>query len=357
MKKIAVYGILFALVFSAASAYNPPANGENFLELSSPRLLGNAGSSCGGGISYVSADSLVVNPALAASEQLVKINLAYTALASFNPAESHHFGSAFQTGVIIPTKLCVVSGYLNGVFSPFDSMNLGNSFNAKIGLSKEITEHLDFGLNLNTGVIFGSATDWGLSANLGLLYNFGTLGFLKDFRYGLSVMNLGKNYTASNLSNPINGSGTASAFPTLCYVKTGIAGLLVSTDPVKLGFNLDVSTPLIQNVIVDGGIQLGIKDVFYINVSDRFNMAEFSNGHVDVIPAVTLGFKLTFNLDNNEYLNKKGWQHIQADGAVAYKMLYQDVNAVSMGVDLSLGKKDVTPPVIQIFIDDEGDDE
>lgn len=357
MKKQIILGILFAFVLSAASAYNPPVNGENFYELSSPRLLSTASSSCGGPIYFVSPDSIVANPALGASEQLVKVNLGYTALLSFDKTDSHHFGSALQTGVIIPTKLCVFTGYLNGVFSPFDKMNLGYSVNTKLGLAKEITDHINVGLNLNSGVLWGANTDWSLSANLGMLYSIEKLGFIKDFRYGFSVMNLGKNYTKNNLSNPIDGTSDAGMFPTLCYIRTGVAGLLVSTEPFKLGFALDVSTPLLQNVIVDGGIQMGIKDLVYINVSERFNMAEFTNGHRDIIPSVAIGMKFNFRLDNNAYLSSKGWEEIQADGYAGYKLLYESINAVSVGADLSFGKKDVTPPVIQIFIDDDGDDE
>lgn len=357
MKKTVFKGILFALLLSAASAYNPPVNGENFYELSSPRLLSTSSSSCGGPIYYVSPDSVVANPALGASEQLVKLNFGYTALLSFDKSDSHHFGSALQTGVIIPTKLAVFTGYLNGVFSPFDNMNLGYSFNTKLGLAKEITDSINVGINLNSGVLWGAATDWSLSANIGMLYSVEKLGFIKDFRYGLSIMNLGKNYTQNNLAHPIDGTSPAGMFPTLCYVRTGVAGLLVSTDPFKLGFALDVSTPLMQNVIVDGAIQMGIKDTVYINVAERFNMAEFTNGHRDLIPAVSIGVKLNFRFDDNAYLSSKGWEEIQVDGYGAYKLLYEDISAVSVGADVSFGKRDVTPPVIQIFLDDDGDDE
>lgn len=358
MKKFFISVILSVLMLSVLSAYNPPAEGENFLELSSPRLLSNASSSCGGPIFYSSADSINVNAALPTSEQLIKINLAYTALVSFNPSESHHFGSAMQTGIIVPTKYCVFTGFLNGVLANFDSMNLGNSINGKLGLSKEITNNINFGITLNSGVCWGNQTDWALSTNLGLLCHFDTLGFIKDFRYGLAVNNIGKNYTATDLDFPINSNPSAekSMFPTILTVRTGIAGLLLSTDSVKLGFSLDISTPLMQNIIIDGGIQLGIKDLFSITIADRFNLAEYSNGHIDIIPSLGISFKFSFRLDDNQLLRERGWEEINAEGSVAYKMLYEDVNALSAGVDVSLGKRDVTPPVIQIFID-EGDDE
>lgn len=355
MKKSIIAFILSFFVLSSICAYNPPVNGEFFTELSSPRLLGNSSSSCGGPVFYCSPDSISVNPALPTSEQLVKINLAYTALASFSSSESHHFGSAMQTGVIVPTKYFVFTGYLNGVLSPFDAMNLGNSMNLKLGLAKEITNNINFGIGLNSGVLWAENVDWNLSANLGILCHFDKLGFIKDFRYGLAINNLGKNFTNSGLLHPIDSINPVSMFPTICTVKTGVAGLLLSNDAVKLGFSFDVSTPLIQNFVFDGGLELGIKDTIFVTISDRFNLAEYTNNHIDIIPSIGINFKFSFRLDNNQLLKDKGWEDILADGSVTYKQLYKDVNALSMGVDLSLGKKDVTPPVIQIFIDEDED--
>ena len=132
---------------------------ENFLELSSPKLMTNGASSSGGGIFSTGPDSLVVNPALTATDQRVVLNLAYTGLFSSQDA-SAKYGNAFQAGILIPFKWAVFSGYLNGTMLPFESMQLGNSINLKAGLSKEITEELDIGLNLNTGMFWGYNFDW-----------------------------------------------------------------------------------------------------------------------------------------------------------------------------------------------------
>ena len=92
---------------------------------------------------------------------------------------------------MIPNKLFVFSGYLNGTFIPFnDEMYLGNSINVKAGLSKEITDKLNIGISVNGGVAWKYGTDWSLGFNCGFVYDIGKLGFMQDFRYGVSLLNL-----------------------------------------------------------------------------------------------------------------------------------------------------------------------
>ena len=81
-------------------------------------------------------------------------------------------------------------------------MYLGNSLNIKANLAKPITDKLDVGLGVNVGFLFGDF-DWALSANVGALYRIGDLGFLKDFRIGASVSNLGKVFTNTNSIRPV----------------------------------------------------------------------------------------------------------------------------------------------------------
>ena len=58
-------------------------------------------------------------------------------------------------------------------------------------------------------------------------------------------------------------------------------------------------------------------------------------------------------LKNNEYLASRDWSESEMRVSAAYKNMYENVNAISAGVDIDLGMKDTTPPQISIMIDEE----
>ena len=351
MKKFFNAAALFMLVVTAASAYNPTVYGDNVFELSSPRQLTNGSSAVGGGLFYASPESMVANPALPAKEQRIDLNLSYTGMVSSNTENSKRYGNAFQFGILIPFKRFVFSGYGNGTMVPFNEMNLGDSFNFKFGLAKEITDKLVVGTNLNSGIFWGAGTDWALSANLGFVYTFGNLSFMKDFRYGVSVLNLGKNYSQISLQGIKQGA--ASSLPAIATIKAGAAGTLVQNDIIKLGASLDLTIPAFQNLITDLGLQFAVKDMLFISVSEKLNIAELAHGVKNVMPSVGLNFRFTFDVKDNDYLNKNGWSQSEMSASVAWRQFNKTVNAVSAGVDVNLGLKDETPPVIQLWLEDD----
>ncbi len=352
MRKIIAAVAVSFLVFSAVSAYNPPVDGEGFFELSSPKSLTAASSVAGGGIFSAGPDSIVVNPALTAGEQRVVLNAAYTAMFSVNEQNILRYGNAFQTGILIPSKWYIFSGYVNGTMVPFLEMNLGNSINIKAGLSKEISERLDVGLGLNAGLFWGAGVDWGISGNVGFVYKLGELGILKDFRVAASVLNLGKNYNNISLYG-VDGSSAASEFPTIATIRIGAAALLYRNDIMKLGFSFDLSTPCFQNLILDAGLQFSLKDMLVLSVAEKINISEACWGHANYIPSVGLSFKFAFDVKNNAYLAQNDWSESEMTVSAAYKNIYSTVNAISAGVDINLGMQDTTPPDIKILFDDE----
>ncbi|MBO4639344.1 MAG: hypothetical protein J5710_06270 [Treponema sp.] len=352
MKKFFSAAAVLVFVLSAVNAYNPPVYGDNLYELSSPRQLANGSSVVGGGLFYASPESIAVNPALTAKEQRIDLNLANTSLFSSNETNDSRYGNAFQAGLLIPFKRFVFSGYGNLTTVTFNEMNLGNSFNMKFGLAKEITDRLTVGANLNSGIFWWkSATDWDLSANLGFVYTYGNLGFLKDFRYGVSILNLGKNF--GNTTLPGIDGGEASSLPSIATLKLGTAGTLVQNDIIKLGFSFDFTVPAFQNLITDMGLQFAVKDMLFISVSEKFNIRELANGVKNIMPSVGLTFRFTFDVKNNDYLQKNGWSQSEMSANVAWRQFNETVNAASYGVDVNLGLKDVNPPVIQLWLEDD----
>ena len=354
MKKIAVTAVMVTLLLSALNAYNPPVGSEDMCLLSSPRTLSGGLSVTGGAIFAAGAESIVVNPALTASEQRVNLNVAGTFLYSGNDLDESKIGTALQGAILIPSKLYVFSGYVNLTFANFNQeMYLGDSVNAKVGLSKEITDKLNVGASLSGGFAWKYGTDWALGANLGFLYNYGDLGFFKKFRYGASILNLGKNYS-DLLRLGMTTEEAITAYPSIATLKFGASGSFVKNDNFEIGAALDFTLPAFQNLIVDLNLQAGIKDMLFISLGEKFNLRESLNGHKNYIPSIGLIFNFTFDIKNSEYFASKDWSQSEMSVSAAYKNLYQGIHAISAGLDVDLGMKDTSAPeIILIGLDQE----
>lgn len=354
MKKLAATALVMSLLMSVLSAYNPPVGSEDMCLLSSPRALTGGLSVTGGAIFSAGAESIVVNPALTASEQRINLNFAYTALFSDNQYDQSSFGSAFQGAIMIPFKLYVFSGYLNGTFADFNrELYLGNSFNGKAGLSKEITDKLNVGASISGGYTWKLGSDWALGLNLGFIYNYGDLGFLKDFRYGASVLNLGKNYSQVDRLR-LNNEAMVTPYPSLATLKAGAAGSFVKNENIEIAGALDFTVPTFQNLIVDLNFQFGIRNMLFLSVGEKFNLRETIAGRPDLVPSIGLIFNFTFNMKNNDYFAKKDWSQSEMIISTAYKNMYSNIHAISAGLDVDLGMKDTSAPqIILIGLDEE----
>ena len=350
MKKLTLAVLLSFVSAAALFAYNPPVFGDSVYELSSPKTLTGGASVAGGAIFAGGPDSIISNPAISAREQRVILNAGYTALISTNDADSKKFGSAFQTSILVPFKICILTGYVNGTFAPFNDMNLRNSMTFKTAVSKPITEKLDLGLGLNGGFAWGGQGTWGLSANIGGLYTWGDLAFMKNFRIGLSLLNLGQNYNYTAAKGIYDGQ---AQYPSLLTLKTGVAASLFKNDIIDLAYAFDITAPFFQNAILDLSLQFAIKDMFFINVSEKYNLRESIAGNNYFIPAVGINFKFSFGFKNNDYMSKNGWEESELNTYAAYRNINNTVTAASIGADLILGMKDTTPPVIELWLDDE----
>ena len=352
MKKILLTLIAAGLCLSAAYSYNPPAGGEDLLLIASPSNLAGNNSVSGGALFDAGSTSIIVNPSLTADEQRVNLNAGYTFLYSSETTNERQLGTSFQAGILIPFKLYVFSGIINATFAPYQEMHLGDSFNFKTGLSKEITEKLYVGLGLGGGFAWSWGHDWSLYADVGGLYKWGNLGPFTDFRIGASLLDLGKMY--SNVKRVgIDSEAEITPFPTVATFKAGAAGTLLNTDIVKIGVGLDLTIPCFQNLIADLNTQVVFKDAFIISFGEKFNVVETINKKYSFIPSVAFLFKFSFDVKNNEYLESHSWSQSEMTVAAGYKTLYKSVHAVSAGVDIDLGMADTEAPKIVIWDENE----
>ena len=334
-KTFLAFAVATALAFSAA-AYNPPVQGENLFYLAHPEMISGGISAAGGGILSVTPESTVINPALGALERRITLDLGYTAM--FDSVGSDKYGQAFGTGIIVPTDWANFTAEFEGVFVPFYNMHLGNSLNFRTSASKRIMEHLHIGIGLGFGGLWGIGTDWMLTADVGAVYNFGDIAFLKNFRVGASVNNVGKTF------NSWAGSDW-SGFPTFSTIRAGAAAELVRTENFVLGLSLDVTTPFFQNVIFDSGLQMEIAHFLRINSSWQFNAREANEGCNSWLPTVGVVFKFNIGTD---FMKKDDWARSEICPSVAWKNVDGDINLISAGAVLRLGELDTEGPVIEM---------
>lgn len=330
--------LLLGMVFSFAIA-DEYVGEEIAFKLTNPDLLTGASSSCGGSFFSAGANAISVNPALTAGEQRVMLNISYTSL--FNPSnEDSSMGAGAQLGLLIPTRWGVFSGIVDGIFCHLEPLDLDNTVELSLGFSKDITEKLFAGMSLNSGFRWGETNMWALDLNLGLMYNFGRVGFMENFRLGGALLNVGKPYTLG--------------LPGICTPRVGVAATLfsVAKENVAGGFSADLTAPQCMNLVFDVGLQLRVAKIITVKSSWQFDMAETISDNRNLFPSVGITVNFNINTKDNQFMAEKGWQQSEIATSGAWQQIYQDIHCVSAGAAINLGMKDVDAPEIILWGDE-----
>ncbi len=358
MKK---FFILLSVMICSASifAYNPPLGGENVLRLTNPDLIGGAASASGGALYAITPSSIVFNPALTAREERVDFCLDGTVFfntnkVELNGVEDKTAGGAFDLGVIFPTRFCVFSGIMQGVFAHFNTMNLRNSLVFHFNISKDVVaDKLSVGMNLYSGFYMGEGSDFSIGADLGFLYTFGDLGFLRNSRLGFAFLNLGKPVNGESYkTNGIKSGAASSDYPAFLTPRFSFAGDLFHAYKFSGGFYTDLSFPTFQNVVFDLGFGFNWSKCISLNTCWQVNMREvMENGKTGLLwPSVNLSFKFDFNSSKISMKNAD-WEKSEIVPSIAWQNLYNGIQAISFGANMYMGMADVTAP--EIFLWDE----
>ncbi len=340
--------ILLLLVLISVSlfvyAYNPPIMGENLYNLTSPSMLSGEASVAGGSLFYVSPEHMGINPALPASEQRVVINGAYTGLFGVN--KDKNYGQAFYAGTMFPTKFGVLSGAVQGVFSDFADMDLGDTFTIRGAFSKDFYEDFYVGFGLAGG--FG--TDYAVFADVGILYLPGTiewLSFMKDIRLGVSFTQLGKTFNPDSIG--VKGNDSTSGIPSMFTPRFGFAGTLFDIKNIKAGISLDLAIPTFQNILFDTNLQCKLFDIVTISSGWQFNLVETMKNKASYIPSVSVSFKFDIDKKSTSDSTYNMGNHNEITVASAFKSLSNDVTVVSAGGGIHFGVIDTVAPEIILW--------
>ena len=345
--------LLFLLSCGLVCAYNPPAGGELPYLLATPQTLSNGASAAGGALPYATAEHTAINPALVAGEQRIVVNAGFTGL--IGPAADSGFGSAMNIGAVIPTKYGVFTGAVQGLFTGFQTLALGNSGTIRGGFAKDITDSIHVGASL--AGTFGKKI--GVFGDLGVLWNKGKISklpWLKDVRIGFALTELGLPYKNPDAAG-INPAKDVSGFPGWVTPRAGIAGTLLSAQKMKIGASADIAVPSFQNVLIDLGVQFLLFDMVRVKTGWEFNLRECIAGTAVYYPDVAVSVKIAFRSKDDSFLTEHGWQQSELVPAVGYRYLEGGVHAVSAEFAAHLGLKDTEAPLIELWADEEGADE
>lgn len=369
MKRILLFGVM-AFFAMSLYAYNAPVGGETLFNNSSPNTLTGAQSAAGGGIFMPTYTSIAFNPALSAREQRIQLGVGFTGLFGTG-SDDRIFNNSFDVGMLVPTKYLVAAGFVNGVFIDNSDMSLGNSINIRLGISKEVSEHISVGANLYGGALWGVGVDWSLGVDVGFFYRWLKVGKLKDFRLGVSLLNLGKNYTSYDKGVrdsykddvaegkkvhdydkyevlPLDIDDRPEHFPTILTVRAGIASTFLQLKNFQMGFSFDISTPLFQDAIFDIGIQMAAKDMFFINIAEKLDVLELKNKHYGCIPAIGFGVKFKFHA-KGKYFEAHDWSENEMLINAAWQQKYDNIQTASLGMLIYVGQLDKQGPNIQLW--------
>ena len=117
-------------------------------------------------------------------------------------------------------------------------------------------------------------------------------------------------------------------------------------------------TPGFQKRIVAAGFHFAVPDARSLRIAEEINireavaLADYGN-YSNFMPAISLGYRLTFKTKNNEYMKRNGWGESDITVNAGWQQLYETVHAVSGNVKFNLGLADTDPPEIELWTGDE----
>jgi flagellar hook assembly protein FlgD/outer membrane protein OmpA-like peptidoglycan-associated protein len=326
-------------VLILAAALPTFADGS-FLDFYSPQFLsGGAGTA-----SLEVPMGTVLNPAISADRQRTTLDASYIALTQLTPGFVWG-GNIVNLGVTYPTRAGVLSGIVRFAQAGFGTTGL--DWGPQVGLNVSFSKDLFPDLYVGAGLGFQYGNDWGLGLDLGFLSLVGNLGFMKDFRWGIALRNLGKAYTFQSSGKPDLGS------PPSFTPAIGASFAVVKTDKLALTFAPDISFPTFQDMRLDIGMQFAVADTFFLNAFYAFDVRNaLGVDGTDAVRNIPFGFGISLKL--NGLAAKAGNQDVtEFNSTIAAAPLANGVWGFSAGANVPFGVRDVTPPAITV--DTEGE--
>jgi hypothetical protein len=334
MKRIIFVAVFSAIVITYSYSKDTPPYGENLFLLGFPGFISNAASTSGGGIYDAGPYSININPALTAPLQRVSADLG----AAFMAKEDADTGFAFLAGALLPSRLGVWTGAMQGVFLPLPLSPPGNTFSGRFGWARDVADDLYVGASVFAGGTSKYGDGFAAGLDLGFVYRLGKLAFLKDTRLSAAITNIGKTFDNDYFGN----------FPGAFTVKGGFAALLFENDKFAAGFSADLAIPTFQNFLFNFGLELGIAKIITVSFGWDMSARELADGLDPHTPFIGMAVKWTVNTGGSDIMKKQGWEKTDLGVSTLYQRLSNDINLFSAGLSAEFGSIDKSPPDIQL---------
>ncbi len=340
-KVISVILMLFASVFLLQS-YEPPNAGEDTYRLFSPQLLSRGSSTALDGGTAVDR----LNPSVSGGKQRNTFDIAYSAITGFSglyAGDRGLLGHGLHAGISLPSTVGVLTGSISFLTAYGETVDLGTSFAADFSFSKDIFQ--DFYFGIGAGLTFGSKDffDAGAGLNIGILHLPGQLGLFKNFRWGISLINIGKAF------DPLT---TESGYPSSFTPLLGASFDIIDEKDVSWGFNTDLMFPGFQNMQLTVGTEMRLWDTLSVRggwTADLRDLRGLDGSSRSLMPSFGISLSVNTNFEKNESLiSREGWNRSTMDTGISASPLFADIWAFGFGLKLSLGMPDTNPPLVTI---------
>ena len=338
---IAVLCIAFACNL-AAFGYDPPKGAFSLLSLYSPWGLASTPTVTGPASPWAS----LTNPSVTADSQLNQFEAAYTGITDFGTG-TQGWGSAAAAMFSLPVPFGVWGGSALFFSAPatMTSMPLGTAVQLRASFAKNLIPSLlyvgsAFEIAMGSNAGFG----WGVGFDIGATYFAGDLGFFKDVRFGLSLLDIGKGYSTTPLTGVFGTSATS--YPSAFTLGVGMRGYLIQSYNWNLDAGLDLWSPSFQDLGADLSLGLGFRDSVSLRLGWSIGLRDTIAGSGrSYLPS--LGLSGTIPLQKGFSIAGHSHKDATVSASMAVAPLYDELYAAGAGFNLSFGLKDKTAPVIE----------
>lgn len=349
MKRLLTVLVLVSLAIAPAHAFDQANGADDTLQFISPRFMAERALAT----TSESPTSDVINPAASALKQRAQVDLSYAALAGFGVAiaDQGYRGHVANVGVSIPTRVGVASGSVGFIRSPFQSLNLGTQFNLNASFAKDLYPNFLVGAGLGATLGTQNGFDWGLGLDLGVQHRLGEVAFMQDFRWAASLHHLGKSFGPDTIATE------TTLAPAPFTLIGGASATMLDTNIVDIGAAADLSFPSFQNVRVDLGTHMTFFDRVTARLGWGLDLRERAGSNPQrkrsLIPSFGISVDLNTNFQGEEsFLAERGWGRSDLAIKTAAAPLFNDIWAIGLGANASLGVLDAEPPEVTVAYED-----
>jgi flagellar hook assembly protein FlgD/outer membrane protein OmpA-like peptidoglycan-associated protein len=308
---------------------------NGFLDLASPVFLGGGG----GTANDETPMGTILNPAVSADRERTTFDLSYIALTQLTPSFNWG-GHILNLGVTLPTRAGVFTGigrFATSGFSPaVPALEWGPLAGLNLSFSKDLFPDLYIGVGLGGEI----GSDWGLGLDLGFVNIVGDIGFLKDFRWGAAVRNIGKVYQDSS-------SGSLGIPPSFTPA-IGASFAVVKAKDLRLSFSPDLSAPSFQDIRLGLGMNFSVAELFFLNLAYTFDARQvFGNEPSRSLP---IGIGISLKLSGIG-VKTAGQDVTELNSNIGAAPMEGGVWGFGLGINVPIGVRDKNPPAITIDTD------